>query len=104
MQITDVPFSASKVLELADGLQITRYLTIASLAVLVYDHLATLDQEVRILISSQTKCGMFIQIKFFWNGRWSLTRVLFLAVSSLKKCRRGFLIEDTRIGIFLLLS
>ncbi|KAL5531206.1 hypothetical protein ACEPAG_4082 [Sanghuangporus baumii] len=39
----------------------TKYLSIASFAVLVYDHLICLDQE----------------FEFFWKGEWTLTRVLY---------------------------
>ena len=39
--------SVSELLTMVDGLQISKYLAVASFALLVYDYFLTLEQEVR---------------------------------------------------------
>jgi len=46
-----------------EGVEKTRMLAVASFALFVYDHILTFDREV----------------EFFWNGKWTMTRILFFA-------------------------
>ncbi|TDL26609.1 hypothetical protein BD410DRAFT_783696 [Rickenella mellea] len=46
---------------LSEGFLSTKYLSVASLFLLIYDHLTCLDQE----------------IEYFWVAKWSLTRILY---------------------------
>ncbi len=67
-----------------DGLQRTRYLSIAATCVLLYDMLLTFDQEVSRRPSANAACSISMnrtQVEYFWKaGRWSLSRVLFFLV------------------------
>lgn len=69
-----------------DGLQRTRYLSIAATCVLLYDFLLTFDQEVSRCPLPSVAClieSNRIQVEYFWKaGRWSLSRVLFFLVRS----------------------
>ncbi|TCD64752.1 hypothetical protein EIP91_003674 [Steccherinum ochraceum] len=45
------------------AVQQTRLLAVASFALLLWDHVVSLDRE----------------IEYFWSGKWSMTRILYFA-------------------------
>lgn len=72
------------------GANTARYAGIAAVMVFSYDHALTFGDEVRFLASetasvSHRLCRLICvrQVRFFWSGEWTISRILFLLVSIL---------------------
>lgn len=59
----------------------TKFLTVTSATLIIYDHVITFDQEVSIVHWGGELIDRHNQVALFWSGPRDATRILYLAVS-----------------------